>query len=365
MLFWPLKASKTKLRFIIDSETVGTEEYKQFRSIVSRYHQSDINHGIQISTNKLPLRWYGGKGHRRQQLLMFYADGYTNAEYIGFADTDCKFITFVDREDLFEDGMPVINGRIGTYPANDWWLSVPASTQWLLGGLEEPMRCMSYFPVVIKAVHLKKMREYIFKVHNIASDDHRVFNKYMSDKFSQFNAMCAYLWHFHRSEYTWYVHSTDAHTADAISTEVHQHRPNNSRPTTAATATAIVPGQLADMSVFTTEMRRPKPRIAIHTRYQNHSEQITQEGYCRSPPFPKLNRTMQAFCTARYPLRETVIAGSSGSNGIFADMHVFEDANFYAVADKGGMLAEQRLRYERIKGCNHIWDKELLVGLLR
>lgn len=36
------------------------------------------------------------------QIYHVLAENYTSAEYIGFVDTDCFFITYVDRNDLFE-----------------------------------------------------------------------------------------------------------------------------------------------------------------------------------------------------------------------------------------------------------------------
>ena len=45
---------------------------------------------------------------------MFYADQYSTAEYIGFGDTDCFFLTYVDVQDIFSnDGKPIVHGRIG------------------------------------------------------------------------------------------------------------------------------------------------------------------------------------------------------------------------------------------------------------
>ena len=41
-------------------------------------------------------------GGERQQLMMLWADNYTSAEYVAFADSDSVFLTMVDREDLFE-----------------------------------------------------------------------------------------------------------------------------------------------------------------------------------------------------------------------------------------------------------------------
>lgn len=57
---------------------------------------------------------YGGAGHIRQQYLMFYADNFTSSEFVGFVDTDAFFVTYVDREDIFEE--QTINGTTRLIP---------------------------------------------------------------------------------------------------------------------------------------------------------------------------------------------------------------------------------------------------------
>lgn len=61
------------------------------------------------------------------------------------------------------DNKPVVNGRVG-FPQYMFWDYVSQTTKWLLG-TEESMRCMSYFPVIIKRQHLTDMREYIENLH--------------------------------------------------------------------------------------------------------------------------------------------------------------------------------------------------------
>jgi hypothetical protein len=339
LLFWPYHVSKTKIRLVIDGETVNTTEHKTFSSLVESYKPFNIPRGIQVTSNDIPPHWYRGNGYLRQQLLMFYADNYTDAEYIGFGDTDCQFITYVDREDIFEDGKPVINGRIGK-TGGWWWNKVPRSTQWLMGGVEEPMRCMSYFPVVVKTSHMKLMREYFFKAHNTTIDDPNIFRKYMAAEFSQFNGMCAYLWHFHREEYTWYTHDTEPQAHRDRSRPIH-------RP---------LVGQIKSLSNFTDDMFRPKPRVAIHSRYHNFRKPIIEEGYCRSPPFPKRDPKIESHCAARY------LPYENGS--IFDDMHSFEDGHYYALVSQSSLISEQSLRHERIKHCNHTWNKDLFLALV-
>ncbi len=134
---------------------------------------------------------------------MFWADNFTDAEYVGFVDTDTFFVSPVDREDLFEDGKPVVIGFFGK--ENSWWRNVPKSTNWTLGQ-NEVMRCMSYFPVIIKVQHLRALREFIFKTHGMHMNDYFLsLIRTFKSVYSQFSIMCNFLWYHYRDEYAWYV----------------------------------------------------------------------------------------------------------------------------------------------------------------
>ena len=147
---------------------------------------------------------------------MFWPDysALPETEYIGFVDTDTLFHSYVDREDLFEDGKPVVNGRVqkwktsGTDKNKRVWAEASERTL----GKKEPMTCMSYFPVVIKRAHFKMMRDHIVKLHGMRDFD-EVFAKVIGrdgaggriGTFSQFGIMCSYLWYFHKDDYSWYA----------------------------------------------------------------------------------------------------------------------------------------------------------------
>lgn len=97
MLFWP-KHSNTTLRALFDSEICTSSEYGIAKDILISFNESS-GFNVHISLNE-PSNFYS-KGYDRQQLLMFWADNYTSSEYVGFVDTDCLFITYVDITDLF------------------------------------------------------------------------------------------------------------------------------------------------------------------------------------------------------------------------------------------------------------------------
>ena len=210
-LFWPLERSRTTLRLIFDEEVGPTMPQGNFTHL-HRAAWNAINFYVRqyqkYHPSFLPSSWFREnftaistvykKGYDRQQWLMFWADNFTTAEYVGFIDTDTLFTTYVDREDLFDHGRPVVNGRIGVNPRPPW-SHVPANTLNFTGVLE-PMRCMSYFPVVIKTAHLVDFRRYIETLHGRPFD--AVFERLFAANGmnSQFNIMCAYLYTHRRSE---------------------------------------------------------------------------------------------------------------------------------------------------------------------
>ena len=49
---------------------------------------------ILIIADNHPSSYYR-RGIDRQQLLMFWADNFTTAEYVGFADTDAVLLTYI------------------------------------------------------------------------------------------------------------------------------------------------------------------------------------------------------------------------------------------------------------------------------
>ncbi len=93
---------------------------------------------------------------------MFWADNFTEAEYIGFVDTDTFFVAPVDREDLFESEKPVIIGLYGL--DSKFWRRMSRFTA---RALKQPevLRCMIYFPVIIRSRHLRQLREFIYETH--------------------------------------------------------------------------------------------------------------------------------------------------------------------------------------------------------
>eukprot|EP01089_Gocevia_fonbrunei_P003464 TRINITY_DN13439_c0_g1_i2.p1 TRINITY_DN13439_c0_g1~~TRINITY_DN13439_c0_g1_i2.p1 ORF type:complete len:210 (+),score=39.68 TRINITY_DN13439_c0_g1_i2:97-726(+) len=139
------------------------------------------------------------------------------------------------------------------------------------------MKCMTYFPVVIKTSHLAELRRYVVSIHG--KSWHEVFRSILArpnSSYSQFNFMCNFVWHFHRDEYNWHL-------------QEHLHGWNESLDG------QISPQELTALAsdpVLTT----PKARVSIHAPYsykwgngissrKDSNVEIRHwavEGYCRS-----------------------------------------------------------------------------------
>lgn len=386
LLFWPIERSKTKLLFLVDEEQRQHEGLKFLQETIQNH--STLAKYTRIGFNNPPPVYYGGGGHNRQQYLMFWADNFTESEFVGFVDTDCFFLTYVDREDVFEeehdngkssssslsstasseskivttnDGnlmsfsinepvkpgesskstpppakkmKPVVIGKSGDphkkYNRDPLWQSITATTYDLLGVLE-PMKCMSYFPVIVKTKHMKALREFLEQKYNLPF--YEVFQKYiLTRRYSQFNIFCAYLFHFHQDDYTWYAN--DLSPEWDFSNSVY--------------------GQLANRSAYTSQMRFPKPRIATHARYHappivgaqhvNGMVDILQSGICFSPPFPKpLEWYPCNFFRTDEDYRVEV----------FEEMHRFEWSDFTQVVHHSVLKDAAFERYQRHKNCQH------------
>lgn len=337
LLFWPIEDAKTKLLVLVDEEHRGSEGVKAITNELTTINRmKDL---WRIGYNNPNSTYFLGDGSIRQQYLMFYADNFTTSEFVGFVDTDAFFLTYVDREDLFENGKPVINGKIGNphkrFNKDPLWHMMTNTTYDVLG-LEEPMKCMAYFPVIIKTKHLRLLREYLEKKYGKPFYD--VFRLKIADRmFSQFNFFCTYLFYFHQDEYRWYAHD---------------HSPEWDYKNG-------VRGQLTNRSAYSAEMQIPKPRIAVHARYRVPENldgsygvntcDVLQTGICFSPPFPKV----EDWAPCRFYKDERDF-----ENEIFHEMHKFEYSDFTTVYPLDTLRHEAYSRFQRIRHCNHSWSRD-------
>ena len=114
LMFWPVKESKVKFRIILDEElrnsSLVKEHVTDFIDKKSMELGEDFPH-IDVTYNP-PLEHVYTTGHDRQQYLMFTADKITSSEFVAFVDTDALFHSYADLDDMFEDGKPIIHGKI-------------------------------------------------------------------------------------------------------------------------------------------------------------------------------------------------------------------------------------------------------------
>ena len=184
---------------------------------------------------------WGHRGHERQQYTQYFADYYTDAELVGFVDSDTLFITPVTRGDLFDERLrPRIIGQVGR-PADDvYWDAVPAITQGMLK-LESVCRGMAYFPVLLRTAHLAALRAHIARVHGRPFAE--VFREHCAARrqCSCYDVMLTYVWTFHRNDYAWHFQQYDPFWL----------------PST-------VRGQVANFSFLTPANTQPTVRVAVH-----------------------------------------------------------------------------------------------------
>ena len=336
LFFWPLQQSNTSLTVLYDEEKASWPCVRDVRSTLDGVRtEGRVTGGVSFQPIKQSSFYKGG--YDRQQYSMFWADNYTSSEYIGFCDTDTAFITYVDLYDLFEDSRPVVNARGPWHKAGDGVSAWSAGTYRALGILE-PFNCMSYFPVVVKAAHLKELREYMVRHHNFTGSFDDIFRDVVqAGSYSQFSIMCAYLYTYRRSEYKWYVRME--------------------LPGWSGTHPAPHPGQSPNVSdISAPELLVPKPLIATHVGHRRCPGTLIpnigkhrvifnlfmQAGVCISPPFPR---------------NESVCQNTTADlDGFYFEMHNFDYINFVPLNSAGVLKEQFQQRQARLAGCNHTWD---------
>jgi hypothetical protein len=315
-LFWP----NAKILSLMDNEK--EEDHKVADRLLSESatrRASAKARSFRVAYNEdTPGMW----GHDRQQLRMFQADMYTDSPYVGFVDTDAVFTTPVVEENLFEDGKPIIIGRIGKYDGDPgkFWSKAPQATEWAFG-TKEIMRCMDYFPVVVKREHIEEMRSWLSQKHGKSFV--KFFNQLKTSTtpgekhrpYSQFNMMCQWLYHNKHDDYVWHLHQTDPEWSK-----------NNH-----------VEGQVDEtdlQKILAAEHTKPLVRVAQHAHYDNIASdydlaKTMAPGVCNSVGAA----SRPSWCNSNGELQE----------GLF----IFEGASW--LWDKEGCMAAQTSHYERVK----------------
>lgn len=140
-----------------------------------------------------------------QQVTKLMADKLTSSDYICHIDSDCVFSRPTTPQDLFELGKPVI--LMTPYTSLDPHIPWRQLTEKLLRRevLHDFMRNPPYtFPRWIYAT----FREFVLSTHALTIEDYILAQP--SRGFSEFNALGAYAWHYHRDSFCWRQIAPDA-----------------------------------------------------------------------------------------------------------------------------------------------------------
>ncbi|KAK3607570.1 hypothetical protein CHS0354_011107 [Potamilus streckersoni] len=258
--FWPGNVS---IVIVLDEENAHDKELGKTLSLSYPYPRVEYQSPIHPSI-------YHHYGHERMQRDFFYAEEKVRKRYVGYIDTDTVFVTRVIPELLFEMGKPVVIGAYGKDV--EWWGQVSVTTASMFKS-KEVMRCMSYFPVIMKVSHIIELRQYMEKLHNKKFDE--VYKTFSTGTFSQFNVMCQYIWMFHRDEYKFYFHL----------------KSNNSGIWHGeGSSPGRQPYEFYQTNV-SDQQKVPKPRAAIHYRYHRNwtnpstLQNVVKAGICFSGGF--------------------------------------------------------------------------------
>ena len=362
LLFWPLEVSKTKLVIVLDAEKSRSTHFQSVATTANMLNEI-IPGGCESRLSE-PSTYYHDLGWIRQQLMGFYADNFTTSEFVGIIDTDALILTAVDREDLFEDGKPVVNGFRKPYTdlqgQDGYYIKKETTTKSVLG-LEQPMNFMSSFPIIMRTSHLKELRTFIEKRSGLPFLE--AFNNFTANDnaFGHFDIMLTYLFHHHRDSYRWYVHEVI---------------PGWDGLTPPATF-----GQMQNRSTFDEYMFEPKPRIAVHASYRyrrtsihkptpkdsTHLNFLLIRGICHTLA------TVNTSITARYGLHHRTTTEpknvqnqywecdpshkSVTGEGYFDEMHNFELFDWNFVVPKSKLVEVHARRNARFQRCSHTWTR--------
>ena len=240
----------------------------------------------------------------------------------------------------------LIHGRFMDLHNHFPWHRWPRSTYMAIQE-EEPMTCMSYFPIIVKVSHLQALREHMASKWQVPFDN--AFARLSGVPYSQFNIMCTYFFWHKQEEYTWKIRDLSPNW-DGF------HPPP-------------VYAQWGDRSAFKPGMLSILPATTIHMRRRDDSKVPNLVGI----PKNMLRLLLQGVCHS-VNFRDVLFDGNSSgavegeghyyaynicekylqqpNNQYFVEMFNFELADYTTVLNETQLIALHTERQERLMGCN-------------
>jgi hypothetical protein len=174
--------------------------------IVSPEHPAGLGRDavcVSIPTGTIPAEWKvmneeSSDGYLSQQIHKLYADTITNyeADYILFGDSDTLFTRRVTPQDFFAENKPI--WYCTPYEMTDTpWKSITEKFM----GREVKYEFMRRHPFMVPKWLLSGLREFCWATHQLILSDY--IKKQPHREFSEFNALGAYAWEFHRDKFQW------------------------------------------------------------------------------------------------------------------------------------------------------------------
>ena len=269
-IFFPRYLAST----IIALDSEKEQDWEFANSLLQKYKKFDLR---VCYMNPVPKDVVHNWGKERMYFDMMNVETCKSNGYVGFVDVDTMFVTAVTEDLLFENGKPIVTGRIGI-PRIPCWIK---TAEYVLGK-KQVMQCMSYFPVVFKVQHIAKMRQYVESLHK--KSFMQVFKlapaatKVADSCYCHYSIMCNYMWYFHREEYAWHLQVVPLGKWDGK-----------------GAIPSMVDAAYFDNEVLPSE-KIPIPRSSIHVRhfmqkgkYHNaveaplaYTNKVLKEGFCYS-----------------------------------------------------------------------------------
>ena len=317
--FWP-SLDQLNITVVLDDTVYKTKDERQSMThMVHSFFRPDVT--VTVKYNPRSNRRLFRGGWNIQQLIMFWADNFTDAEYIGFLDDDTLFSKAVLPDDLFdEEGRPRV---LALYPTASSFTELVytwhQASFWALGH-PSLVIAMSYFPIIVRRNHLREIREAMLRQHPEYPCFDDLFAAMIRKEFtfySQFVIMFDYIWLHHRDEYDWHF-ARDGPGGEYLDGYPHDFDGHGSDKERGISS--IATGSLDELGI-TADMRQPFPRATVHAGYvkggRNRAYSVRQAlvdeilalGYCFSQPLDVTLRdaTFLNYCQHYYPDIETNI----------------------------------------------------------